>query len=62
MLGDRIQKLTPTKIVNGEVLPEESVTDNPQGADRSRDIHPGEGRDAGSTGYEFGAEGQNLCL
>jgi hypothetical protein len=45
-------ELTPAQIIDGVVLSQESITDDPKGTGRGGDIHSGEGRDTGSTGVE----------
>jgi hypothetical protein len=51
-LGRGESNSIPTEIVNGVVLSEESVTDDPQGTDGGGDVHTGEGRDTSSTSVE----------
>jgi hypothetical protein len=45
-------QLTPAQIIDGVVLSQESITDDPKRTSRGGDIHSGEGRDTGSTGVE----------
>jgi hypothetical protein len=51
-LGRSESNSVPTEIVDGVVLSEESVTDDPQGTDGGGDVHTGEGRDTSSTSVE----------
>jgi hypothetical protein len=51
-LGRGESNSIPTEIVNGVVLSEESVTDDPQGTDGGGDVHTSEGRDTSSTSVE----------